>query len=129
MDSCDTKPSNVHNCPQLSRDAAPLDASHCERRADENIPLTAPPGENPPPPAPAPEPAPPEPPPATKIVVSGTKTEREIELETKLAEESDRAKRAEIIAAEHQDENKRLRAAQAAPAKKIQRFGYFKREV
>jgi len=49
--------------------------------------------------APSPSPVPPAPP-AARLVVEGVKSEREIELERALETERDRAKRAEIIAAE-----------------------------
>ena len=66
----------------------------------------------------------PAPPPAAKAVIEG-KTEREIALENKLVEESARAKKAETLAAEKEDEAKRLREAQSgsAPAPKKKKSG------
>jgi len=79
--------------------------------------------ENPPAPAPAPVPAAP---PAGKAVTEG-KTEREIALENQLALESTRAKNAERIAAEWQDQHRQLKDLQTnnppAPVKKKKRGG------
>lgn len=85
---------------------------------NQTPPIPPPPATPPPPPA-----EPPAAPPATTIVVTGTKTEREIELETRLATEEARAKKAETDASYHADEARRLREAQTAPtpAPKVKR--------
>lgn len=91
--------------------------------ADENP--TAPP-EVPNHPVPSPDPAPPPPaaPPAAALVVAGTKNERELELERKLEAESERARKAEIIAAEWQDKATKLPPIPAA-AKKVKRVQHW----
>jgi hypothetical protein len=89
------------------------------------IPASPVPTENqvPPDETPAPVPASGSPPPAAALVVNGeVKSERELQLEKKLAEQEDRAKRAEVIAAEWQDKATSVRPAPtpAAP-KKVKR--------
>ena len=76
------------------------------------------------PPIPPENPAPPvqASPPATALVLNGTKSEREIELERKLDAETERAKKAEVIAAEWQRENEDLKTIpRPAPAPKPKR--------
>jgi hypothetical protein len=68
---------------------------------------------DPPSPEPAPEPAAP---PAAKAVVNG-KTEREIELEKKLEDAESGRKKAEIVAAEKEDQLSQLKKLQTDPPK------------
>ena len=67
--------------------------------------------------APSPAPVPPAPP-AARLVVEGLKSEREIELERALETERDRAKRAEIIAAEAERKAQELLQIPKPPAPK-----------
>ncbi len=56
------------------------------------------------------------PPPAARLVVEGVKSEREIELERALETERDRAKRAEVIAAEAERKAQELLQIPKPPA-------------
>lgn len=55
------------------------------------------------------------PPPAASLVIDGEKSERELQLERDLETERDRAKKAEIIAAEWQDKATTLKEIPAPP--------------
>jgi hypothetical protein len=61
-------------------------------------------------------------PPAASLVIEGeVKSERELQLEKQLAEEQERAKRAEVIAAEWQDKATRTPTPPAPAPKKVKR--------
>ena len=63
-------------------------------------------------------------PPAAALVINGTKSEREIQLERDLEKERDRAKRAEIVAAEKEREVQELKKIPAVPKPKKEKSWY-----
>ena len=78
-------------------------------------PVETPVEETPKTPPPAPPANAPAPPPVAALVLNGEKSEREIVLERELETERARAKRAEIVAAEKELENQRLKEIPAPP--------------